>query len=37
MGVFSDRTSLERVLYGVFSYLNKAEGTWTPFPMTHNS
>jgi transposase-like protein len=31
MGVFSDRTSMERILYAVFAYENLKEGTNTPF------
>lgn len=31
MGVFSDRTSMERILYAVFAYENMKENTWTPF------
>lgn len=37
MGVFSDRTSMERILYAVFIYENKKEGTTTPFLLTHNN
>lgn len=37
MGVFSDRTSMERILYAVFSYENKQQGISTPFLMTQNS
>ena len=37
MGVFSDRTSLERILFAVFSYENKQQGINTPFILTHNS
>mgnify|MGYP001564821085 CR=1 FL=1 len=37
MGVFSDRTSIERILYAVFTYENKKQGTATPFLMTQNS
>jgi putative transposase len=37
MGVFSDRTSVERILYAVFSYENKQEGIATPFLVTQNS
>ncbi|MDI6616864.1 MAG: IS256 family transposase [Syntrophaceae bacterium] len=33
MGVFSDRTSMERILYAVFAYENLKEKTWTPFLM----
>jgi putative transposase len=31
MGVFSDRTSIERILYAVFSYENRNQGTGRPF------
>lgn len=31
MGVFSDRTSMERILYAVFSYENLRQGVGTPF------
>ena len=39
MGVFSDRTSMERILYAVFAYENLKEKTWTPFltEVTQNS
>lgn len=38
MGVFSDRTSMERILYAVFTHENLKEKTTTPFLiMTHNS
>jgi putative transposase len=37
MGVFSDRTSLDRILYAVFSYENKQQGIATPFLVTQNS
>src|SRR3972149_6702982 len=37
MGVFSDRTSMERILYAVFTYENKKEGTNTPFLLTQNN
>lgn len=37
MGVFSDRTSMERILCAVFSYENKQQGISTPFLMTQNS
>lgn len=33
MGVFSDRTSIERILYAVFSYENQRQGTARPFPL----
>ena len=31
MGVFSDRMSIERILYAIFSYANKGQGAATPF------
>jgi len=38
MGVFSDRTSMERILYAVFSYENHRQGVATPFlAVTQNS
>jgi transposase-like protein len=37
MGVFSDRTSMERILFAVFTYENHKEGTATPFLLTQNS
>lgn len=38
MGTFSDRTSMERILYAVFSYENLNQGTGTPFlTVTQNS
>ena len=37
MGVFSDRTSMERILYAVFTYENLREKTFTPFLLTQNS
>ena len=37
MGVFSDRTSMERILFAVFSYENKKEGTAPLFLLTQNS
>jgi len=37
MGVFSDRTSVDRILYAVFSYENKQQGIATPFLVTQNS
>ena len=37
MGVFSDRTSMERILFAVFSYENKQQGINTPFLLTQNS
>jgi transposase-like protein len=37
MGVFSDRTSIERILFAVFTYENHKQGTSAPFLLTHNS
>jgi len=38
IGVFSDRTSMERILYAVFSYENLRKGVATPFvAVTQNS
>lgn len=38
MGVFSDRTSMARILYAVFSYENLRQGVATPFlAVTQNS
>jgi len=38
MGVFSNRTSMERILYAVFSYENLRQGVATPFlTVTQNS
>ena len=38
MGVFSNRTSMERILYAVFSYENLRQGVATPFlAVTQNS
>ena len=37
MGVFSDSTRLERILYAVFTYENTKQGTGTPIPLTQNS
>jgi putative transposase len=37
MGVFSDRTSMERVLFAVFTHENHKAGTSTPFLLTQNS
>ncbi len=37
MGVFSDRTSMERILFAVFSYENQKAGSAAPFLLTHNS
>jgi transposase-like protein len=37
MGVFADRTSMERILFAVFTYENQKEGTSAPFLLTQNS
>lgn len=37
MGTFSDKTSMERILFGVFSYENRKEGTMPLFLVTQNS
>ena len=37
MGTFQDRTSMDRILFAVFSHQNKCQGTAAPFPMTHKS
>lgn len=37
MGVFSDRTSIERILYAVFTNENNQQGVSTPFLVTQNS
>lgn len=37
MGVFSDRTSMERILFAVFSYENHKAGTSTPFLLTQTT
>jgi len=36
MGVFSDRTSMDRILYAIFMYENKAEEVYPVFLLTHN-
>ena len=37
MGVFSDRTSIERILFAVFSDENRKQGAATPFLLTQNT
>lgn len=37
MGVMADRSSIERILFAVFTHENQKEGTGTPFLLTHNS
>lgn len=36
MGVFQDRTSMDRILFAVFTHENKMQGISAPFLMTHN-
>ena len=37
MGTFQDRTSMDRILFAVFTHENKSQGVSTPFLMTHNN
>jgi len=37
MGVFYDKTSVERILFAVFNFENKQQGINTPFLVTQNS
>lgn len=37
MGVFSDRTSMDRIMYAIFSYLNHGAGAATPFLVTQKT
>ncbi|HIK12491.1 MAG TPA: transposase [Oscillatoriaceae cyanobacterium M33_DOE_052] len=37
MGTFSDRTSMDRILFAVFIDENRKEGVVTPFLLTQNS
>ena len=37
MGVFQDRTSMDRILFAVFTHENKMQGLSTPFLVTHNN
>ena len=37
IGTFQDRTSMDRILFPVFSYENKSQGASSPFSLTHNS
>ena len=34
MGVFKDRTSMDRILFAVFAHENTSQGVHTLFPMT---
>jgi transposase-like protein len=35
MGVFSDRTSMDRILFAIFNHENHIQGVSTPLPLTH--
>lgn len=37
MGTFQDKTSMDRILFAVFSHENKSQGVATPFLLTHNN
>ncbi|MFQ6111223.1 MAG: transposase [Nitrospinota bacterium] len=37
MGVFSDRASMERIMFSVFTHENLSQETGTPFSLTQNS
>jgi putative transposase len=37
MGTFQDKTSMDRILFAVFTYENKSQGIATPFLVTHNN
>ena len=37
MGVFQDRTSMDRILYAVFTHENLTQGVSSPLDLTHNS
>jgi putative transposase len=37
MGTFQDKTSMDRILFAVFSHENKSQGVSTPFLLTHNN
>jgi transposase-like protein len=36
MGIFQDRTSMDRILFAVFAHENKMQGIPTLLPLTHN-
>jgi putative transposase len=36
MGTFQDRTSMDRILFAVFTHENKSQGVSSPFPLTQN-
>ena len=35
MGTFQDRTSMDRILFAVFTHENKSQGVTTPLLLTH--
>jgi transposase-like protein len=37
MGTFQDRTSMDRILFAIFTHENKSQGVSTPFPLTQNN
>ena len=37
MGTFQDRTSMDRILFAVFTHENKTQGASSPFSLTHKS
>ena len=37
MGIFQDRTSMDRILFSVFTHENKSQGVNTLFLMTQNN
>jgi hypothetical protein len=37
MGVFSDKTSVEKILFAVFTWENKQQRIGTPFLLTQDS
>ena len=37
MGTFQDKTSMDRILFAVFTHENKNQGLSTPFLVTHNN
>jgi len=37
MGTFQDKTSMDRILFAVFTHENKSQGVGTPFLLTHNN
>jgi len=36
MGTFQDKTSMDRILFAVFTHENQSQGVSTPFPLTQN-